>query len=71
MNQSQMTPSAATTTGIDSVAIRVRDLQASARSYQTVLGVSRGYCWADMGLEFQVGNLTLALMELERFGISF
>ena len=54
MNQSEMTPSAATI-----VAIPVRDLQACARSYETVLGVPRGYRWADMGLEFQVGYLTL------------
>ena len=59
MNQSEMTPSAATIAGIDFVAIPVRDLQACARSYETVLGVPRGYRWADMGLEFQVGYLTL------------
>ena len=70
MNQSDM-PSAATITGIDFVAIPVRDLQASTRFYETVLGVPGSYRWADMGLEFEVGNLTIALMELERFGIPF
>jgi len=71
MNPSDMVPSPATITGIDFVAIPVRDLQASTRFYETVLGVRGDYRLADMGLEFQVGNLTLALMELERFGIPF
>src|SRR5262245_24726695 len=66
-----MTSSTAAITGIDFVAIPVRDLQASTRFYETVLGVRGDYRWADMGLEFQVGNVTLALMELERFGIAF
>jgi len=63
--------SPATITGVDFVAIPVRNLQASTRFYKTVLGIAGNYPWADMGLEFQVGNLTLALMELERFGIHF
>jgi catechol 2,3-dioxygenase-like lactoylglutathione lyase family enzyme len=71
MKQSDMMPSAVAIAGIDFVAIPVRDLQASTRFYETVLGVRGDYRWADMGLEFQVGNVTLALMELERFGIPF
>jgi len=71
MNQSDIRPSDVTITGIDFVAIPVRDLQASTSFYETVLGIRGDYRWADMGLEFQVGNVTLALMELERFGIPF
>jgi len=71
MNRPDMPLSPATITGVDFVAIPVRNLQASTRFYKTVLGIAGNYPWADMGLEFQVGNLTLALMELERFGIPF
>src|SRR5215831_6473329 len=71
MNRPDMPLSPATITGADFVAIPVRNLQASTRFYKTVLGIAGNYPWADMGLEFQVGNLTLALMELERFGIPF
>jgi len=71
MNRPDMPLSPATITGVDFVAIPVRNLQASTRFYKTVLGIAGNYPWADMGLEFQVGNLTLALMELERLGIPF
>src|SRR5262245_16414210 len=71
MNQFDMASSGAGITGVDFVAIPVRDLKASTRFYETVLGIGGNYPWADMGLEFQVGNLTLALIEVDSFGIPF
>jgi predicted enzyme related to lactoylglutathione lyase len=51
-------------TGVDFVAVPARDIEESAAFYGTTLGLPFVKRWGDMpGVEFQAGNLTLALME--------
>jgi len=63
-------------TGVDFVSIPTRDIAAAAAFYENVLGLERSSAWqrpgeAPMGIEFEIGTVTLALMEVERFGIPF
>jgi predicted enzyme related to lactoylglutathione lyase len=59
-------------TGVDFVAIPARDIDASAQFYGTVLGLPERKRWGNMpGVEFQAGNLTLAIMEPTAFGSEF
>jgi catechol 2,3-dioxygenase-like lactoylglutathione lyase family enzyme len=59
-------------TGVDFVAVPARDFDASVRFYRDVLGLPEGKRWGTMpGIEFQAGNLTLAIMEPTAFGQEF
>ena len=59
-------------TGVDFVAVPVRDIDESAEFYGTTLGLPFVKRWGNMpGVEFQAGNLTLALMEPTAFGQEF
>ena len=59
-------------TGVDFVAIPARDIEESTEFYGTTLGLPFVKRWGDMpGVEFQAGNLTLALMEPTAFGQEF
>lgn len=59
-------------TGVDFVAIPARDLDASVEFYGTVLGLPFVKRWGDMpGVEFQAGDLTIAIMEPTAFGQEF
>ena len=56
-------------TGVDFVAVPARDFEASRRFYRDVLGLPEGKRWGSMpGIEFQAGNLTLAIMDPTAFG---
>ncbi len=56
-------------TGVDFVAIPARDFEESRRFYRDVLGLPEGKRWGDMpGIEFQAGNLTLAILDPTAFG---
>ncbi len=64
--------SAAPVTGVDFVAVPARDIDESVEFYGTTLGLPFVKRWGDMpGVEFQAGNLTLALMEPTAFGQEF
>jgi predicted enzyme related to lactoylglutathione lyase len=66
------TASAMLVTGVDFVAIPARDFDASADFYGTVLGLPLVKRWGEMpGIEFQAGNLTIAIMEPTAFGQEF
>jgi predicted enzyme related to lactoylglutathione lyase len=59
-------------TGVDFVAVPARDIDQSAEFYGTTLGLPFVKRWGEMpGVEFQAGNLTLALMEPTAFGQEF
>src|SRR5215207_10624956 len=59
-------------TGVDFVAVPVKDFDESVHFYGTVLGLPELNRWGSMpGCEFQAGNLTLAIMEPTAFGQEF
>ena len=59
-------------TGTDFVAIATRDIDSAVEFYEGVLGLRRSKRWGEMpAVEFETGNLTLALMQSEAFGIEF
>lgn len=71
-----MSATTAIVTGVDFVSIPTRDIAAAAEFYETVLGLERSNAWQrpgeePMGIEFETGTVTFALMEVERFGIPF
>ncbi|HEX3691604.1 MAG TPA: VOC family protein [Solirubrobacteraceae bacterium] len=58
--------------GVDFVAVPALDIEASTEFYGTTLGLPVVKRWGEMpGVEFQAGNLTLALMEPTAFGQEF
>lgn len=70
--------SAATTivTGVDFVSIPTRDIAAAAEFYENVLGLERSTAWQrpgeePMGIEFETGTVTFAVMDVGRLGIPF
>ncbi len=59
-------------TGVDFVTIPAQDLEASAAFYRDVLGLQEGKRWGSMpAIEFEAGNLTLAVMDPTAFGMEF
>jgi predicted enzyme related to lactoylglutathione lyase len=57
---------------VDFVAIPARDIDESTDFYGTTLGLPFVKRWGEMpGVEFQAGNLTLALMDPTAFGQEF
>ncbi len=65
-------PPGITVTGVDYVAIPTRDHAAAVDFYGRVLGLPRRGSWgASPATEFQAGNLTLAVMQMDAFGQEF
>ncbi|HEX6020805.1 MAG TPA: VOC family protein [Solirubrobacter sp.] len=59
-------------TGVDFVAIQVRDHEAAKQFYGETLGLPFVKQWGQMpASEYQAGNLTLAVMQSDAFGIEF
>jgi predicted enzyme related to lactoylglutathione lyase len=59
-------------TGVDFVALQTRDHVAAAKFYGETLGLPFVKTWGKMpASEFQAGNLTLAVMQSDAFGIEF
>jgi predicted enzyme related to lactoylglutathione lyase len=59
-------------TGVDFVALQTRDHVAAAKFYGETLGLPFVKSWWKMpASEFQAGNLTLAVMQSDAFGIEF
>jgi predicted enzyme related to lactoylglutathione lyase len=70
------TTQAFTVTGVDFVSIPTRDIAAAEEFYGTVLGLPRSAVWQrgdapPLGMEFETGNLTLAVIVGEAIGIEF
>lgn len=63
-------------TGVDFISIPTQDLEGTADFYENVLGLQRSKAWqrADepaLGVEFETGTVTLALLACKRLGIEF
>lgn len=56
----------------DFVTVPTRDYDAAAKFYGEVLGLPFAKRWGEMpGGEFETGNLTIAVMQSDAFGIEF
>ncbi|HYH57946.1 MAG TPA: VOC family protein [Thermoleophilaceae bacterium] len=59
-------------TGTDFLIIGSTDVDRSVKFYDEVLGLERGKQWGNMpGYEFETGNLTIAVMQSDAFGLEF
>ena len=59
-------------TGVDFIAIPTQDFEKAEAFYADVLGLERSKRWGNMPAgEFETGNLTIALMQSDAFGIEF
>jgi catechol 2,3-dioxygenase-like lactoylglutathione lyase family enzyme len=64
--------SASLVKGTDFITIATQDYDAAAKFYGDVLGLPFGKRWGNMPAgEFETGNLTLAIMQVDAFGIEF
>src|SRR4051812_30777509 len=67
-----MATSARMISGTDFITVSTRDIDDAAAFYGDVLGLRRSKQWGRMpGIEFETGNLTIALMESDAFGMEF
>jgi catechol 2,3-dioxygenase-like lactoylglutathione lyase family enzyme len=58
--------------GTDFITVATRDYDAAARFYGEVLGLPLGKRWGNMPAgEFETGNLTIAVMQSDAFGMEF
>ena len=59
-------------TGVDFVVLATKDIEAAEEFYGTVLGLPETARYGKMpGVEYQAGNLTLAVMQSEAFGMTY
>jgi predicted enzyme related to lactoylglutathione lyase len=59
-------------TGTDFLALASNDFDASVDFYENVLGLEKSKQWGEMpGIEFETGNLTIAIMQSDAFGVEF
>jgi catechol 2,3-dioxygenase-like lactoylglutathione lyase family enzyme len=59
-------------TGTDFITVATRDYDAAAKFYGEVLGLPFGKRWGNMPAgEFETGNLTIAVMQSDAFGMEF
>lgn len=59
-------------TGTDFITVASKDFDGAVEFYGTMLGLPESKRWGEMpAAEFETGNLTLAVMESEAFGIEF
>jgi predicted enzyme related to lactoylglutathione lyase len=59
-------------TGTDFITVPTRDFEASAAFYRDVLGLQESKRWGKMPAgEFETGNLTIAVMQSDAFGLEF
>ena len=59
-------------TGTDFITLGTKDFDAAVEFYGNVLGLRQSVRWGEMpGAEFETGNLTIAVMESEAFGLEF
>ena len=59
-------------TGVDFIALQVSDHERAAKFYGETLGLPFLKSWGSMpASEYQVGNLTIAVMQSDAFGLEF
>jgi catechol 2,3-dioxygenase-like lactoylglutathione lyase family enzyme len=57
-------------TGVDFIAVSTKDFEKAHDFYANVLGLEESKRWGDMpAQEFETGNLTIAVMQSDAFGI--
>ncbi len=67
-----MSTSTSRVTGVDFVVVPTKDFDAAVAFYRDVIGLQESKQWGDMpGKEFETGNLTIAVMQSDGFGIEF
>jgi len=67
-----MTSATPLITGTDFITVATRDFDAAAEFYGGVLGLPLSKRWGQMPAgEFETGNLTIAVMQSDAFGIEF
>jgi catechol 2,3-dioxygenase-like lactoylglutathione lyase family enzyme len=67
-----MTTPATLITGTDFITVATRDFDAARAFYGDVLGLPLSKQWGKMpAAEFETGNLTIAVMQSDAFGIEF
>ena len=59
-------------TGTDFITIATKDIDGAVAFYGGVLGLTEGKRWGNMpAVEFETGNLTIAVMQSDAFGVEF
>ena len=59
-------------TGTDFITVATRDFDAAVEFYRGVLGLPESKRWGQMpAAEFETGNLTIAVMQSDAFGLDF
>jgi catechol 2,3-dioxygenase-like lactoylglutathione lyase family enzyme len=67
-----MTTKTSIISGVDFVALPTKDWKAAREFYEDVLGLEFGKQWGEMPAgEFETGNLTVAVMQADAFGLEF
>ncbi len=67
-----MSTSTQTVTGVDFIIVPTKDFDSAVEFYRDVIGLQESKQWGDMpGKEFEAGNLTIAVMQSDGFGIEF
>jgi catechol 2,3-dioxygenase-like lactoylglutathione lyase family enzyme len=67
-----MTASTTLVTGTDFITVATQDFDAAVEFYGTVLGLPESKRWGQMpAAEFETGNLTIAVMQSDAFGLEF
>lgn len=67
-----MTTSTSPVTGVDFIIVPTQDTDRAREFYGETLGLPFLKQWGDMpGFEYQAGNLTLAVMQMDAFGQQF
>ena len=67
-----MSASTRLVTGTDFICIPTRDFEAAVDFYGNVLGLPESKRWGEMpAAEFETGNLTIAVMQSDAFGLEF
>jgi predicted enzyme related to lactoylglutathione lyase len=58
--------------GVDFITVSTQDYDRAAKFYGDTLGLRFGKRWGDMPAgEFETGNLTIAVMQSDAFGVEF
>ena len=65
-----MTAATPLITGTDFITVSTKDIDAAVKFYGEVLGLEESKRWGEMpAVEFETGNLTIAVMQSEAFGV--
>jgi catechol 2,3-dioxygenase-like lactoylglutathione lyase family enzyme len=67
-----MSPPTPLITGTDFITIATSDIETAVSFYGGVLGLQESKRWGNMpAVEFETGNLTIAVMQSDAFGLEF